>query len=124
MLTLIGLDLYDRISSKVVSPMRSPPSDAVERCRDAIFFLRELEHSAVEPEIDYVDLDDLRELLLKPHFRNGMSKMSETVGGGLGVTVFDFYDRILIELKQKLSLNINIGRIKLTEVDLLTQLRW
>lgn len=49
--------------------MRSPPSDAVERCRDAIFFLRELEHSAVEPEIDYVDLDDLRELLLKPHFR-------------------------------------------------------
>lgn len=53
-----------------------------------------------------------------------MWKMSETVGGGLGVTVFGFYDRILIELKQKLSLNINIGRIKRTEVDLLTQLRW
>lgn len=49
--------------------MRSPPSDAVERCRDAIFYLRELEHSPVDPDVDYADVDDLRDLLLKPHFR-------------------------------------------------------
>lgn len=61
--------LYDRISSKVVSPMRSPASDAVERCRDAIFYLREFEHSTIDPDIDYADIDDLREILLKPHFR-------------------------------------------------------
>lgn len=49
--------------------MRSPPSDAVERCRDALNYLRELEHSSMDPDLDYGDIDDLRELLLKPHFK-------------------------------------------------------
>ena len=49
--------------------MRSPPSDAVERCRDALNYLRELEHTSIDPDLDYADIDDLRELLLKPHFR-------------------------------------------------------
>lgn len=66
---LFLFQLYDRISSKVVSPMRSPPSDAVERCRDAINYLRDLELNPIDPDVDYADIDDLRALLLKPHFK-------------------------------------------------------
>ncbi|XP_063906651.1 peripheral plasma membrane protein CASK isoform X2 [Zophobas morio] len=60
------LELYDRISSKVVSPVRTPPSDAVQRARDAADALRELEHRR---DTDHRDLQELRDLLCRPHFK-------------------------------------------------------
>lgn len=60
------LQLYDRISSKVVSPTRAPPSDGVQRCRDALDALVMLEHRR---DVDPRDLDELRELLARPHLR-------------------------------------------------------
>lgn len=58
--------LYDRISSKVVSPARAPPSDAVQRCREAIDALAILEH---RPDVDINDVEELRDLLTRPHSR-------------------------------------------------------
>lgn len=58
--------LYDRIASKVVTPVRAPPSDAVQRARDAADALRELEHRR---ETDHRDLQELRDLLCRPHFK-------------------------------------------------------
>jgi calcium/calmodulin-dependent serine protein kinase len=60
------LELYDRIASKVVTPVRAPPSDAVQRARDAADALRELEHRR---DTDHRDLQELRDLLCRPHFK-------------------------------------------------------
>lgn len=64
--------LYDRISSKVVSPVRAPPSDAVIRCRDLLDALRDYEQSlspgVLELEISG-EIEELRELLTHPHFK-------------------------------------------------------
>jgi calcium/calmodulin-dependent serine protein kinase len=60
------LQLYDRIASKVVTPVRAPPSDAVQRARDAADALRELEHRR---DTDHRDLQELRDLLCRPHFK-------------------------------------------------------
>ncbi|GLV44213.1 CASK [Carabus blaptoides fortunei] len=60
------LELYDRISSKVVSPVRAPPSDGVQRSREAIDALAILEH---RPDVDLSDVEELRDLLSRPHSR-------------------------------------------------------
>lgn len=60
------LQLYDRISSKVVTPVRAPPGDAVQRAKDAADALRELEHRR---DTDHRDLQELRDLLCRPHFK-------------------------------------------------------
>ncbi|XP_044261759.1 peripheral plasma membrane protein CASK isoform X3 [Tribolium madens] len=62
----ILLELYDRIASKVVTPIRAPPSDAVQRAKDAADALRELEHRR---DTDHRDLQELRDLLCRPHFK-------------------------------------------------------
>ncbi|XP_018580227.1 peripheral plasma membrane protein CASK [Anoplophora glabripennis] len=62
----ILLELFDRISSKVVTPLRPPISDAVQNARDAADALRELEHRR---DTDHRDLQELRDLLCRPHFK-------------------------------------------------------
>ncbi|XP_054265767.1 peripheral plasma membrane protein CASK isoform X5 [Macrosteles quadrilineatus] len=67
------LELYDRISSKVVSPTRAPPSDAVIKCRDALDALRDFEQSLSPGELELEtsgEIEELRELLTSPHFRS------------------------------------------------------
>ncbi|KAK9879254.1 hypothetical protein WA026_004104 [Henosepilachna vigintioctopunctata] len=60
------LDLFDRITSRVVTSIRTPPSDAVQRARDAADAIRELEHRR---DADHRDLQELRDLLCRPHFK-------------------------------------------------------
>ncbi|XP_046674171.1 peripheral plasma membrane protein CASK isoform X7 [Homalodisca vitripennis] len=67
------LELYDRISSKVVSPTRAPPSDAVLKCRDALDALRDFEQSLSPGELELEtsgEIEELKELLTQPHFRS------------------------------------------------------
>lgn len=52
----------------MVTPVRAPPSDAVQRARDAADALRELEHRR---DADHRDLQELRDLLCRPHFKVG-----------------------------------------------------
>lgn len=47
-------------------PVRAPPSDAVQRARDAADVLIELEHRR---DVDHRDLQELRDLLCRPHFK-------------------------------------------------------
>ncbi|KAF5301157.1 hypothetical protein FQA39_LY10835 [Lamprigera yunnana] len=61
------LELFDRICSKVITPVRAPPSDAVQRCRNVIDALRELEHRR---DVDHRDLHELKELLNRPNLKN------------------------------------------------------
>jgi hypothetical protein len=61
--------LYDRISSKVVSPTRAPPSDAVQKCREVAEVLREFDQNSPELESDLVELEELRDILARPHVR-------------------------------------------------------
>ncbi|GLH02156.1 Peripheral plasma membrane protein CASK [Gryllus bimaculatus] len=61
--------LYDRISSKVVSPTRAPPSDAVQKCREVAEVVRELEQAAAELDVEPADLEELRDILARPHVR-------------------------------------------------------
>lgn len=68
LIVILLLQLYDRISSKVVSPTRAPPSDAVQRCREAIDALAILEH---RQDIDIGDVEELRDILTRPHSRVG-----------------------------------------------------
>lgn len=60
------LELYDRICSKVVTPVRAPPNDAVQRARDVVDALRELDHRR---DVDHRDLQELRDLLNRHHFK-------------------------------------------------------
>ncbi|XP_017881326.1 peripheral plasma membrane protein CASK-like [Ceratina calcarata] len=62
------LELYDRISTRVPTPCRAPPTDAVQRAREVEELLREIEHSAIR-NIDRADLRELHELLVQPHMR-------------------------------------------------------
>ncbi|XP_069668969.1 peripheral plasma membrane protein CASK-like isoform X2 [Periplaneta americana] len=63
------LELYDRISSKVVSPTRAPPSDAVQKCREVAEALRELDLNSPELEAELGELEELRDILARPHVR-------------------------------------------------------
>lgn len=67
--------LYDRISSRVVAPARAPQGDAVQRARDAADALSELENRR---DADHRDLQELRDLLCRPHFK-------VSAGGSLSV---------------------------------------
>ncbi|XP_018914477.1 peripheral plasma membrane protein CASK isoform X4 [Bemisia tabaci] len=65
------LDLYDRIASKVVvvSPSKPPCSDAVFKCRDVLDTLKDLEQtSTLDPQLA-ADVDHLRQILSRPHFK-------------------------------------------------------
>lgn len=66
--TVIVLQLYDRISTRVPTPCRAPQTDAVQRAREVEELLREIEHSAIR-NIDRADLRELHELLVQPHMR-------------------------------------------------------
>ncbi|KAL9893558.1 peripheral plasma membrane protein CASK isoform X3 [Glossina fuscipes] len=56
------LQLFDRISSTVMSPSRAPPGDAVSRCRDVIEVL------SSPPCTNYL-IDELMQLLASPHIQ-------------------------------------------------------
>ncbi|CAH1400330.1 unnamed protein product [Nezara viridula] len=66
------LELYDRISSKVMSPTRAPSSDGVLKWREVLDTLKDLE-TASAPHGLSADLktviDELTRLLLKSHFK-------------------------------------------------------
>jgi hypothetical protein len=68
--------LYDRISSKVVSPTRAPPSDAVQKCREVAEVLRELDQNSPELESEIGELEELRDILVRPHVRVSKSGFS------------------------------------------------
>jgi hypothetical protein len=68
-LCVVCQQLYDRISSKVVSPTRAPPSDAVQKCREVAEVLRELDQNSPELESEIVELEELRDILARPHVR-------------------------------------------------------
>ncbi|CAB3386792.1 Hypothetical predicted protein [Cloeon dipterum] len=55
------LELYDRISSRAISPSRAPPSDAVQRCRDLTDWLRD--------SLVHAEMRELATILMKPHFK-------------------------------------------------------
>lgn len=64
--------LYDRISSKVVSPTRAPPSDAVQKCRDVLDALRDFEQSTSPADLELEvsgEIEELREILGRPHIK-------------------------------------------------------
>ncbi|XP_021915602.1 peripheral plasma membrane protein CASK-like [Zootermopsis nevadensis] len=63
------LELYDRISSKVVSPTRAPPSDAVQKCREVAEALREFDQNSPDVESDLGEVEELRDILARPHLR-------------------------------------------------------
>lgn len=66
------LELYDRISSKVVSPTRAPPSDAVQKCRDVLDALRDFEQSTSPADLELEvsgEIEELREILGRPHIK-------------------------------------------------------
>ncbi|XP_026683247.1 peripheral plasma membrane protein CASK-like [Diaphorina citri] len=68
----ILLELYDKISSKVISPNRTPPSDVVTRCRDALDIIRDFERSVspTDVELDLSgDFEELKQILTSPHFK-------------------------------------------------------
>lgn len=52
-----------------MTPVRAPPSDGVQKARDAADALRELEHRR---DTDHRDLQELRDLLCRPHFKVGI----------------------------------------------------
>lgn len=60
------MQVFDRISSKSLPPIRMPLSEAVQSARDAADALRELEHRR---DADHRDLQELRDLLCRPHFK-------------------------------------------------------
>uniref|UniRef100_A0A0A9WSH7 Peripheral plasma membrane protein CASK n=1 Tax=Lygus hesperus TaxID=30085 RepID=A0A0A9WSH7_LYGHE len=64
------LELYDRISSKVICPTRAPASDAMLKWRDCVDMLRDVETVAgdVNTEI-YRVVEELRHIANKPHFK-------------------------------------------------------
>ncbi|KRT86711.1 hypothetical protein AMK59_2263, partial [Oryctes borbonicus] len=64
----VYLELYDAIASKVVTPVRGPPSDAIQKARDVLDVLRDFEHRR---DVDYRDLHELQDLLNRPHIKVG-----------------------------------------------------
>ena len=75
-LCVLCQQLYDRISSKVVSPTRAPPSDAVQKCREVAEVLRELDQNSPELESEIGELEELRDILARPHVRVSKSGFS------------------------------------------------
>nr|XP_014271589.1 peripheral plasma membrane protein CASK isoform X5 [Halyomorpha halys] len=75
------LELYDRISSKVMSPTRAPSSDGVLKWREVLDTLKDLE-TASAPHGLSADLkaviDEITRLLLKSHFK-GMLQAHDVV---------------------------------------------
>ncbi|XP_050500704.1 peripheral plasma membrane protein CASK-like [Diabrotica virgifera virgifera] len=69
----ILLELFDRIDNRVLTPLRAPLNDAVQCARDAADALRDLEHRR---DTDYRDLQELRDLLCRPHFKVSVSRVS------------------------------------------------
>ncbi|CAG9815741.1 unnamed protein product [Phaedon cochleariae] len=63
------LHLFDRISSRMSTPVRAPTIDAVQSARDAADALRELEHRR---DADRRELQELRDLLCRPHFKRNI----------------------------------------------------
>uniref|UniRef100_A0A1A9YUC0 Protein kinase domain-containing protein n=1 Tax=Glossina morsitans morsitans TaxID=37546 RepID=A0A1A9YUC0_GLOMM len=63
------LQLFDRISSTVMSPSRAPPGDAVSRCRDVIEVL------SSPPCTNYL-IDELMQLLASPHIQVSLKLIS------------------------------------------------
>ncbi|XP_065346326.1 peripheral plasma membrane protein CASK isoform X9 [Cloeon dipterum] len=79
------LELYDRISSRAISPSRAPPSDAVQRCRDLTDWLRDsLVHVGVSNHLHHTptnnnvqaEMRELATILMKPHFKGITLKLS------------------------------------------------
>lgn len=66
--TCVIFQLYDAIASKVVTPVRSPPSDGIQKARDVLDVLRDFEHRR---DVDYRDLQELQDLLNRPHIKVG-----------------------------------------------------
>lgn len=69
---LVCFQLYDKISSKVISPNRSPPSDVVSRCRDALDIIRDFERSVSPTDIELDlsgDFEELRQILTSAHLK-------------------------------------------------------
>lgn len=64
--SFIYFQLFDRIQSRVLTPLRTPLNDAVQCARDAADALRDLEHRR---DTDFRDLQELRDLLCRPHFK-------------------------------------------------------
>lgn len=60
------MQVFDRISSKSLPPIRMPMNEAVQSSRDTADALRELEHRR---DADHRDLQELRDLLCRPHFK-------------------------------------------------------
>lgn len=52
----------------MATPVRGPPSDAVQKVRDALDLLRDFEHRR---DVDYRDLQELQDLLSRPHVKVG-----------------------------------------------------
>lgn len=63
------LQLYDRICSKVITPVRAPPSDGLQRLRDTVEILRELQHRR---NVDHRDVQELIDLLSRSHLKVGL----------------------------------------------------
>ncbi|XP_059481009.1 peripheral plasma membrane protein CASK isoform X3 [Neocloeon triangulifer] len=72
------LELYDRISSRAISPSRAPPSDSVQRCRDLTDWLRDtlvnvgvsnhVHHTPTNNNVQ-AEMRELATILMKPHFK-------------------------------------------------------
>ncbi|XP_039274918.1 peripheral plasma membrane protein CASK isoform X22 [Nilaparvata lugens] len=72
LINVVAFLLYDRISSKVVSPVRAPPSDAVLKCRDTLDAIRDLEQTTSPSDLELElsgDLEELRQIFSRPHFK-------------------------------------------------------
>jgi hypothetical protein len=79
------LQLYDRISSRAISPSRAPPSDAVQRCRDLTDWLRDTlvsvgvsnhqaHHTPTNNNVQ-AEMRELATILMKPHFKVGHASL-------------------------------------------------
>ena len=59
-----------------MSPTRAPPSDAVQKCREVAEVLRELDQNSPELESEIGELEELRDILTRPHVRVSKSGFS------------------------------------------------
>uniref|UniRef100_A0ABD2W393 Peripheral plasma membrane protein CASK n=1 Tax=Trichogramma kaykai TaxID=54128 RepID=A0ABD2W393_9HYME len=62
------LEVYDKVATRVPSPCRAPPTDAVQRAQEVEELLKTAERSSSR-NIDRGDLRELKELLSQPHFK-------------------------------------------------------
>lgn len=57
------LDLYDRINTKSHSPIKNPPSDGLQKSKEVLELIKDSQEDSTE------ELEELRLILNKPHFR-------------------------------------------------------